>query len=666
MRVGVGVKVKVMMIMMMMRGAFPQTDKDTTVATTKVVKRRKKSSSSDHHHNNKRKKKSRSRKDRKRKHSSRRKKKKSRKYSSSSSSDESSSPSDSDESSSSNNSEVNKKTTKVVNERLLQKLSARGETLEEREERRSRKRAERIAAHFGYTAEDNPFRDPNLHEPFSWKKKQEEEESTKKGKAGAPSSSSRVDIQTKTISEIEKVRSRRKNRELQLEEMDRIKAEESRMREQENYDDWIRKEEEFHLNQQKQRSAIRLVEGREKPIDILAKNVLLFFGSSSSSSSSSASDDPHKVGVKYREKYNALEEMQALEAELDEPQNILKNLRIDELRSLLEEVQNFCQLEKEAGSSERSEILEYWEALEKNVKDEITCIQTGGENGTHSKMARDVYKMLDGKSKAALIKMKEEIIAKLSSNNTTTTTTLSSADLDYWRNVLQHLEVYRAKQDLSEMHSKMLVKQLEKLEKRKEALAEESSADILTQKMDSSGDNNTTSNGERPSNTDNSIPSGLPTGDLEEELGLTSEVVSGTENYVWQERYRPRKPRYFNRVKTGYDWNKYNQTHYDHDNPPPKTVQGYKFNIFYPDLIDKTKTPQYYLEACRSGNNNDDGGDNDSFCIIRFSAGPPYEDVAFKIINREWNKSRKRGFRCTFERGVLSLYFNFQSHWYRS
>jgi len=33
----------------------------------------------------------------------------------------------------------------------------------------------------------------------------------------------------------------------------------------------------------------------------------------------------------------------------------------------------------------------------------------------------------------------------------------------------------------------------------------------------------------------------------------------------------------------------YNRTHYDHDNPPPKTVQGYKFNVFYPDLIDKTK-----------------------------------------------------------------------------
>ncbi len=102
------------------------------------------------------------------------------------------------------------------------------------------------------------------------------------------------------------------------------------------------------------------------------------------------------------------------------------------------------------------------------------------------------------------------------------------------------------------------------------------------------------------------------------------------DTYLWQDKYRPRKPRhafvnqcmmrsyvfsrslvsasvyvcdrscsvslisiarYFNRVKTGYDWNKYNQTHYDHDNPPPKSVQGYKFNIFYPDLVDRSVTP---------------------------------------------------------------------------
>lgn len=65
--------------------------------------------------------------------------------------------------------------------------------------------------------------------------------------------------------------------------------------------------------------------------------------------------------------------------------------------------------------------------------------------------------------------------------------------------------------------------------------------------------------------------------------------------YLWSDKYRPRKPRYFNRVHTGFEWNKYNQTHYDMDNPPPKIVQGYKFNIFYPDLINKSDTPEYFL-----------------------------------------------------------------------
>ena len=78
-----------------------------------------------------------------------------------------------------------------------------------------------------------------------------------------------------------------------------------------------------------------------------------------------------------------------------------------------------------------------------------------------------------------------------------------------------------------------------------------------------------------------------------------------------------KKPQYFNRVKMGYDWNKYNQMHFDEENPPNMIVLGYKFNIFYPELFDKSKTPQYALEECPEDPNN--------FMIIRFSAGPPYE-----------------------------------------
>jgi hypothetical protein len=104
----------------------------------------------------------------------------------------------------------------------------------------------------------------------------------------------------------------------------------------------------------------------------------------------------------------------------------------------------------------------------------------------------------------------------------------------------------------------------------------------------------------------------------------------------------------------GYEWNKYNQTHYDHDNPPPKVVQGYKFNVFYPDLIDKSRAPTYKIErenGRKRGQSFAPAGEDDT-CLIRFIAGPPYEDIAFRIVDKEWDYSAKRdrGFKSSFDK----------------
>ncbi len=106
----------------------------------------------------------------------------------------------------------------------------------------------------------------------------------------------------------------------------------------------------------------------------------------------------------------------------------------------------------------------------------------------------------------------------------------------------------------------------------------------------------------------------------------------------------------------GYEWNKYNSTHYDEDNPPPKIVQGYKFNIFYPDLIDKSKAPTYKIIK--------DEGFPETV-VVKFIAGPPYQDIAFRIVNREWEFHHRRGYRCVFDKGVLQLHFRFRRHFYR-
>ncbi|KAJ4299905.1 hypothetical protein N0V90_005152 [Kalmusia sp. IMI 367209] len=152
------------------------------------------------------------------------------------------------------------------------------------------------------------------------------------------------------------------------------------------------------------------------------------------------------------------------------------------------------------------------------------------------------------------------------------------------------------------------------------------------------------------------------------------EIFAGEEEITlaqpqWASKYKPRKPRYFNRVQMGYEWNKYNQTHYDHDNPPPKVVQGYKFNIFYPDLLNKAQAPTYKIErenGRKRGQSFAPAGEDDT-CLIRFMAGPPYEDIAFRIVDKEWDYSakRERGFKSSFDKGILQLHFQFKKIYYR-
>jgi hypothetical protein len=102
--------------------------------------------------------------------------------------------------------------------------------------------------------------------------------------------------------------------------------------------------------------------------------------------------------------------------------------------------------------------------------------------------------------------------------------------------------------------------------------------------------------------------------DDEEELFNTEAALAHPTTYTWEDKYRPRKPRYLNRVHTGYEWNKYNQTHYEYvprpaithypnqsrssDNPPPKVVQGYKVMLIcspYLDPADMTSSSTYSI-----------------------------------------------------------------------
>lgn len=73
-------------------------------------------------------------------------------------------------------------------------------------------------------------------------------------------------------------------------------------------------------------------------------------------------------------------------------------------------------------------------------------------------------------------------------------------------------------------------------------------------------------------------------------------------------------------------------------------MQGYKFNIFYADLVDKIQTPRYDVVPDRI---------NGEKCIIKFHAEPPYEDAVRWLDPEEY-------FGMYFESGLITHTLVFQ------
>ncbi|KAJ6797638.1 cactin isoform X2 [Iris pallida] len=570
--------------------------------------------------------------------------------------------------------------------------------------KKSQKKAMKVAKKLksqsvsGYSNDSNPFGDSNLGEKnsFVWRKKIERD--VVQGKKPLDISvKAEKKRQRERMAEIEKVKKRREERAIEKAQHEEEMALLARERARAEFQDWEKKEEEFHFDQSKIRSHIRLREGRMKSIDILSKNL-------------NVSDD--------------------FDIEINEPYMVFKGISVKEMEELRDDIKMHLDLDRATPTH-----IEFWEALmvvcnwelaEARKRDALDRARVRGEQppaeilaedrGMHSSIEADVKSLLEGKTSSELENMQTEIESEMRSG--------TAKVVEYWEAVLKRLQIYKAKARLKEIHANLLRRHLNHLEQPVETEQKlETDMETETEKKDVENDADDAQQHspepiideprDEPGEEAGSFSPQLLHGDEDEEaidpeedraeldrkreaviiehqkrmqealavkaavpddmemkaiktmgsmeegdvvFGIGAEVNLDSQVYWWHDKYRPRKPKYFNRVHTGYEWNKYNQTHYDHDNPPPKIVQGYKFNIFYPDLVDKSKAPVFTIEK---------DGNSAETCIIRFHAGPPYEDIAFRIVNKEWEYSHKKGFKCTFERGILHVYFNFKRYRYR-
>ncbi|KAJ2712936.1 hypothetical protein H4R19_002499 [Coemansia spiralis] len=486
----------------------------------------------------------------------------------------------------------------------------------------------------GYRSTDNPFNDSALGKKFVWKKKVEQD------KAKWTSRAERTEAERvrreEAEAELDSLRKRREVREVERELREQEMARQRREQEQEKLGDWERREEEFHLQQAKRRAEIRIKSNRPKTVDVLAMSLRL-------ANENLTDEEMAEIGM--------------LRVGVDEPHRLVEPLGMAEAEELLQDVEMYLSLEANARN------VEFWENMVVVATAHLDSLRAGGGGGVKG----DVQDVLRNKSLQELVQLEADVQAKLGGQQ-------GAVDVDYWEQVRGALVVEKAKATLAEMHAGLLERRLarqQERQRRAEADSRPEPGSVEQRKR------------QRLEELQRRVLAGLPSTDqaadeaaadgrdvsqamYEHELrkehdpseaAFSVEVAGPARTYSWQDKHRPRKPRYFNRVHTGYEWNRYNQTHYDKDNPPPKVVQGYKFNIFYPDLIDRSQAPTYRVER-------DPAGDDDT-AVLRFSAGPPYEDIAFRIVSREWELNPRRGFRNTFDRGVLQLHFRFKRHFYR-
>ncbi|KAK7060224.1 hypothetical protein VNI00_000989 [Paramarasmius palmivorus] len=553
------------------------------------------------------------------------------------------------------------------------------------EERRARKaekkrakeeeEARQIAELSVYSATDNPFHDVNLGQQFRWHKKNEKEK--KQGMSLLESQRRDAIRRQEAKEELERLNRRRAEREVEARLREEEELRMQRMQESAQMSEWLSKEGDFQLEQERARATIRIKEKRAKAIDFLALNLKYV------NPPTEEDDNDDDAG---------------LEIDLDEPYKILDNLTNKQVEELHDDIEHYISLEQNEVS------IDFWTNMMVVCKDRLDQFKASERMGASAAAAveNDIAALLSKKTYDELGSLQRQVQAKLTSGE--------PIDTDYWESLLKKILVWKSKANLRSVHEVVVRNRLEQLRKRQrdEALqaqeellagvaksasapgakslaqevqedeetepydrsmsplllditklpVEERQIDILTEQEDQRvlleqrrtvAESRFVPKAAQPVSEvqeDSADASGADLAsealyraeaekelDEEEELFNMEENIAQPTSYNWEDKYRPRKPRYFNRVHTGYEWNKYNQTHYDTDNPPPKVVQGYKFNIFYPDLIDKSKAPTYKIVK--------EPG-NDDTVLLHFSAGPPYEDIAFRIVNREWEFSHKR------------------------
>jgi hypothetical protein len=413
------------------------------------------------------------------------------------------------------------------------------------------------------------------------------------------------------LEELEKLKKRRLEREAQRQEREQEMVDMQRAKEAAQFDEWQKQEETFHLEQARLRSKIRIQDGRAKPIDLLAQyineqnldesiemqmhepslyiqglsiddledlieDIKVYNELEKNENSDYWSDimiivDDDLKKLKKRESENSAGRREGIHQSVSaDVSKIFKGKTTTQLNELR------TKIEDKLSSKADGVDIGYWESLLSQLKAHMARARL---RDRHQSNLKEKLELL--KREHEEISAKEEIKEEEMSSEHSNSPRPSTSGLAGPSTSRDHTDNDESSQDSAELrdnedqieadilqecfklyekgnYSPRYLKQSD-FEPHIEILAEEKNnqrLEAMRAKVIGQEEEETFNREEQ------ALRSEARKGMNADEAEFSVETKLDPQIYLWSDKYRPRKPRYFNRVHTGFEWNKYNQTHY--------------------------------------------------------------------------------------------------------
>lgn len=401
---------------------------------------------------------------------------------------------------------------------------------------------------------------------------------------------------------------------------------------------WVADEDDFVAEQAYRRAEIRIKEGRADPVDMLAGNLRIL-------------DRGKKIKAE-------VEDVLPSEIQPCEPLTLIDTLSFDQLRKLLSDINLMLELTKDNVKRQ------YWTTLSALCDVKINYMQNGQDPDQKRILGvvqEDINNLLSQRLVEQLNALENQINQKLANHE--------RIDVDYWELLLKQIQQWKLRAHITSLYGEVqrayseykLRQQLQKANFLK------NNPHYREDKIDPSATQHK-SMSENYQKLRHILLDAINIGHKADKTLHEFEELFPDENVTKLEKtyeYEPEMPLYEARIIKGYNWNRYNLAHYTLSNPPPKIVLGYKFVVAYPELAGTSRSPTYNI----LGKSHQRRGiimADDETCTLAFTAGPPYADVSFTIVSKDWDRSKKSdGYISSWQNGLLTLCFLFKKTHYR-